>query len=124
MTGPSKTILLLEDEPLILMDLEYAAEDVGLRSLTASDVKSALQLLASDPPDCAILDVSLKAGETCLPVAEELDRQGIPYIIHSGDLDRQDERIRSLNAPRAAKPCPSDKVVRMALDHAGLSDLV
>ena len=122
MTGQGTTILLVDDEPLILMDLEFAAEDAGLRCLAAYDVKRAMELISSHPPDCAVLDVSLKAGETCLPIAQALDRLQIPYVIHSGDLDRQDERIRSLDVPRIAKPCPSHTVIRKALDHASPAD--
>ncbi|MDG6078916.1 response regulator [Erythrobacter litoralis] len=113
-----KKILLVDDEPLILMDLEFAAEDAGLSCLAATNVETALQMIERDRPDCAVLDVSLTGNDTCVPIARELDLRGIPYIIHSGDLDRQNERIRSLDAPRVAKPCNSDTVIRKALDHA------
>ena len=113
-----QTILLLEDEPLILMDLEFSAEDEGLRVLSASDVAGALSHIetADDGVDCAVLDVSLGDSENCLPVARALDERGIPYVIHSGDLDRQDERIRSLQALRIAKPACSRKVVSAAIE--------
>jgi CheY-like chemotaxis protein len=61
-------ILMLEDEPLILMDLEFAAEDAGARPLCASSVREALSILQAEPVDSAILDVTLKDGETCVPV--------------------------------------------------------
>ncbi len=119
--GREITILLVDDEPLILMDLEFAAEDLGLRCLTATNVAQALAFAENEPVDCAVLDVSLKANETCLPIARALDAKDIPYVIHSGDLDRQNERIRSLDAPRFAKPCQSSTVIREALHHANLT---
>jgi DNA-binding response OmpR family regulator len=111
-------ILMLEDEPLILMDLEFAAEDVGARALCASSVKEALAILESEPIDSAILDVTLKDGETCVPVAHVLDLRGIPYLLHSGDLDRHDETVRGLDAELVAKPASAARVVARAMSYA------
>ena len=115
------TILLLEDEPLILMDLEFAAEDHGCKAYSSTSPQDALAQLANcgDEIDVAILDVSLGNGKTCFPVAKELDRLGIPFILHSADLDRHDERIRELDAERIAKPAPSGRVVEIALSKVG-----
>lgn len=115
MTDTRTTILLLEDEPLILMDLEFAAEDRGYRPLSATNIAEALKHLASESPVVAILDVSLQRNATCEPVAQELNRLGIPFILHSGDLDRSNETVRKLDATLVAKPAPSDEVVDVAL---------
>ena len=111
------TILLLEDEPLILMDLELAAQDNGCCCLIATRTDHALaHLHKADPlPDVAVLDVTLQNSETCLPVARELERLGIPYILHSGDLDRQNENIRQLDAPLLPKPASSASVIAAAM---------
>ena len=111
------TILLVEDEPLILMDLEFAAEDEGLSCLAAAGLPQALDIIDSHAGsiDVAVLDVSLGGGDNCLPIAKALDAVGVPYIIHSGDLDRQNEVIHSLDAPRIAKPASSDRVIELAL---------
>lgn len=111
-------VLLVEDEPLILMDLEMAVEEGGYRTCTASCVQQALALLGdgTEPPAVAILDVSLLEGETSLPVALELERRGIPYIFHSGDFDRHEGPIRSLGAPVVPKPAASHHVVSAALE--------
>lgn len=116
MNEPS-TILLVEDEPLILMDLEFAAEDRGIATLCAGCVSGALDHISrgTSKIDVAVLDVSLLDGEDCFPIAQELDRRKIPYVIHSGDLDRANEKIRALDAPFLPKPAPSDKVIAAAL---------
>ncbi|MGN6496469.1 MAG: response regulator [Tsuneonella sp.] len=113
------TILLLEDEPLILMDLELAARDHGCRCLIATTVEQALGHLGAAPvqPDVAVLDVTLQDGETCLPVARELKRLGIPYILHSGDLERQNEQIHALDARLVPKPASSSRVIEVALQN-------
>lgn len=112
-------ILMLEDEPLILMDLEFAAEDAGARALCASSVREALAILqAGEAVDSAILDVTLKDGETCVPVAQALDERGIPYLLHSGDLDRHNETVRALGAELVAKPASTAGVIARAMSYA------
>ena len=114
------TILLLEDEPLILMDLEFAAEDAGCAVLTSTTCGDAIALLEQGDTavDVAILDVSLGQGHTCLELAQELDKLDIPYILHSGDLDRNNELIRSLQAHLVAKPAPAQTVIETAIAHS------
>jgi DNA-binding response OmpR family regulator len=111
-------ILLVEDEPLILMDLEMAAIEQGCCALLAADVGEALaHIAACDPlPDVAVLDVSLQNGETSMPVALELKRRGIPFILHSGDFDRTDIQMDTLTAELVRKPASSRLVVETALE--------
>lgn len=111
-------ILMLEDEPLILMDLEFAAEDRGCRALCASSVGEALAILNKEEVDTAILDVTLKDGETCVPVAQALDERRIPYLLHSGDLNRHDETVRGLGAELVAKPASAAQVIARAMSFA------
>lgn len=109
-------VLLLEDEPLVLMDLEFAAEDQGCRPLSATCVTKALIHIESNRVDVAVLDVTLSATENCVPVARALETRGIPYLLHSGDLDRQNEVVRSLDAELIAKPADADLVIGKALE--------
>ncbi|GAB5349827.1 response regulator [Alteriqipengyuania sp. 357] len=112
-------ILLLDDEPLILMDLEFAAEDERCQPLTATNVREALaHIEAHEGLTCAVLDVTLRDGETCVPVARELERREIPYLLHSGDLNRQEGTLATLNAQLIAKPACSTRVVKTALSLA------
>ncbi len=109
-------ILLLDDEPLILMDLEFAAEDQDCLPLTATNVREALKHIeAQGGVSCAVLDVTLRDGETCVPVARELEKRDIPYLLHSGDLNRQEGTLAALNARLIAKPACSKHVVETAL---------
>jgi CheY-like chemotaxis protein len=113
-------LLILEDEPMILMDLEFAAEDCGCNALCATSVGDAMELLASHRAvNGAILDVNLGEGATCLPIARELDRRKVPYILHSGDLDRQNELVRQLGAVLVPKPADARRVIRVAIEAAG-----
>lgn len=116
------TILLLEDEPFILMDLEMAAEDLNCQPVPTSNVNSALQILKGSGPiiKVGVLDVSLGNGQTCEPVARELERRNIPYILHSGNLDRHNELLRDLAGKLVPKPSSSDLVIKIALEQLAL----
>ena len=52
-------------------------------------------------------------------VARELDRRRIPYILHSGDLNRQNELVRQLGAVLVPKPADPQRVIRVAIEAAG-----
>jgi DNA-binding response OmpR family regulator len=106
-----KRVLLLDDEVFLLLDLEMTFEMAGFEVLTASCVSEALRQLEAAPVDVAVLDVNLGRGETCKAVAEELQRQGIPFLLHTGDLDRRGELVRRLHGGIIPKPSPSDLVL-------------
>jgi len=109
-------ILLLEDEPIILMDLEFAVEDIGLRAVCATSVAEALVLLETTQGlIAAVLDVSLARGQTCVPVARELERLGVPFLLHSGDLNRDDETVRRLGVQHISKPANADQVIAVVV---------
>jgi len=82
-SGP-RTILIVEDEPLIAMMLEDFLQSLGhdVRA-TCDSVGDALQAVQEGNFDLAILDVNLK-GESVWPVAAELRDRGIPFILASG----------------------------------------
>ena len=78
------TVLLVEDELFVALDLQDTIENAGF-SVDGPyiSVASAMSALGSVLPDCAILDVRLADGEV-YPVAEALAAAGIPFIFHSG----------------------------------------
>ncbi|WP_246465479.1 response regulator [Novosphingobium jiangmenense] len=109
-------VLVLDDEPLILLDLEFAVEDAGCKPLTALDLVEALAIVRNNAISAAILDVSLGQGQTCEQVARTLAAMGVPYVLHTGDLDRMDEAVRELGGTLVPKPTPAAVVVARALE--------
>jgi len=109
-------VLVLDDEPLILLDLEFAVEDAGCIPVTALALAEALNIVQDGAISAAILDVSLGYGQTCEPVAKALAALGVPYVLHTGDLDRMDEEVRSLGGVLVPKPTPASVVVARALE--------
>ena len=110
-----KCVLVLEDEPLIAMDLQWALEDAGIDAVTARSCPEAMDALKNKAVDGAILDVNLGKGQTCESAAMELHRLGLPFVLNTGDLDRSGELLRRINAPVVAKPTPSEMVVERLL---------
>ena len=79
-------ILIVEDEPLIGMMLQDYMEIIGHDVAGVVDcVEAALAALRRERVDLVVLDVNLGNGERCDPVAEALLRDGIPFILSSGD---------------------------------------
>ena len=79
-----KSVLIVEDDVLQAMDLEFALTDAGLEVLgPAPDATTALSLLSRDAPDFAILDYNL-GQSTSAEVAALLSAQAIPFVYLTG----------------------------------------
>ena len=55
----SKTILIADDEPNIVISLEFLLEQGGYRVLVAHDGREALEAIEREVPDLVLLDVML-----------------------------------------------------------------
>lgn len=116
-------ILIVEDEPFIALDLQYACEDAGLSAIMAGSSGAALEALAAnDTIDGAVLDVNLGNGETCEAIAQALRVRGVPFVLNTGDLNRAGEYLRGIQAPILAKPSSANEVVERLLRHARGAD--
>ena len=77
-------ILILEDEPLIAMDLELMLSSEGICPVElAGSCAAAEAWLAGHTPSIAIVDISLKDG-SCVDLARELLTRKVPLIVCSG----------------------------------------
>ena len=117
MPGP-KSILVVEDEPLIAMMLEDFLDMLGHEVADTADcVDGALAAIGAGKLDAAILDVNLRDGETCWPIADQLAERGIPFVLATGGSGNSiAERHR--DRPTLAKPFTIDGV-KQALDTLG-----
>lgn len=79
-----KTILVVEDEPLVAMMVEDMLLELGAQVVgPASTLAQALALAESGDFDAALLDVNLN-GERSDPVAALLRGRNIPYVFATG----------------------------------------
>lgn len=79
------TDLLLEDEPLIAMDIEMTLRDAGFDVSVVGSCEEALEWLEVCRPDVVIVDIVLRDGPGH-KVVDQLITDGIPFVVHSGDL--------------------------------------
>lgn len=80
----SGTVLGVEDNMIIAMELQMMLEDLGAdRVMLASSASEALRLVEAEPPTFAVLDVNL-GGETSLVVAEALVERDVPFLFATG----------------------------------------
>jgi DNA-binding response OmpR family regulator len=82
-----KRILIVEDEPLIALDLETAVVDHhGTPVGPVATVSAATAMIDGQPIHGAILDLRLK-DSIAIDLANELRLRGVPVILHSGQAD-------------------------------------
>ena len=78
-----RSILIVEDEPLIVMDITQAFEASGAALTTTNTLKHALILVEHDGLSGAILDHALGDGDSS-QLCARLKERGIPFMIYSG----------------------------------------
>jgi len=106
-----KRVLVVEDEFLLAAvlasDLQQAGYEVLGPFVTLTE---AMEAAGSESFDGAILDINLK-GELVYPLADELTRQGIPFLFLSGYEARNiPESFRG--HARLAKPADPAAILR------------
>jgi DNA-binding response OmpR family regulator len=102
-----RSILIVEDEALIVMDITQAFEGTGAALTTTNSLHQALVLVEHDSLSGAILDHSLGDGDSALLYAR-LTERGIPFLIYSGF-----ETVggASAGAPHVSKPAGRGELV-------------
>lgn len=107
-----KTVLLVEDEAFVAMDIQMTLEDEGWTVAGPfPSTSEALSYLEDNKPTCAILDVRLLDGDV-FPVADKLRDTNIPFVFHSGHADgRALEQIYPQSA-FCPKPCLPTSLVK------------
>ena len=96
-------VLVVEDEILVSWAAQDMLADLGCVALgPAASVDQALEIIASQALDAALLDINLN-GQLSYPVADTLARLGVPFVFVTGyDLARIPEAYRA--APALQKP--------------------
>ena len=102
------TVLLVEDEMFVALDIQMSLEDEGWEVAGPfARAADALAYLQDNRPACAILDVRLADGDV-FPVAEKLAAEGVPFVFHSGHADGRELKHQFPTAAFCGKPCLPD----------------
>ncbi|HBY94899.1 MAG TPA: hypothetical protein DEP84_13245, partial [Chloroflexi bacterium] len=89
----NKHILVVDDDSLLRRSLALNLEEAGYRASTAANAEDALALARRDPPDLALLDISLPGMdglEALRHFQEELD---VPVIFLTARRRELDEAL-------------------------------
>jgi CheY-like chemotaxis protein len=78
-----RSILVVEDQILIALDMVGALEEAGAHTTMTTTVRHALILVEHDGLSGAIMDHALSDGDSTALCAR-LKERGIPYISYSG----------------------------------------
>ena len=79
-----KTILIVEDEALIALDLEVTLTSEGAQVITSPALDHAFKVAQKHAEiSAAILDVQL-GEKDCAPLCQMLELRQVPFIFHTG----------------------------------------
>lgn len=117
-----KTILIVENEPLIAMDVEAMLTALGAaRVHHALTCGEALEWIDGNDPGIAILNLHLRDGPGTI-VAERLAARTIPFVVYSGDTHASpDESELIAQAVWITKPCTQDELMDALQRASGLA---
>ncbi|MBR7621465.1 hypothetical protein JKL49_18885 [Phenylobacterium sp. 20VBR1] len=105
------SVLVVEDQPFIALDLALAVGDVGGNAVgPAASCKEALAFLATGIVDAAILDVNLVDGDSSA-VMEVLVGLNVPFIVHTAVDLPSGLAARFSDLVVRIKPCPAASLV-------------
>lgn len=113
MTAEKRVILVVEDDPMVLMGLQMIMETWGMEVLAAEDMAQVLARLEQGRPDLVLSDLRLRAGLTGFDVVERVRSvigPHVPAIILTGETGKaelsegQRRNLTFLHKPIQAEP--------------------
>lgn len=107
----AKRILIVEDEPLVALDIETALQGRGYEiAAVATSVKEAFEALTDSAIDLVLLDGNLR-GHPVDDVADALRYRDIPFLFVSG-YGRESLPVDFVDIPILQKPFDHEQLVR------------
>ena len=104
-----RTILIVEDEPLIVLEVQDAFHGAGARIVSAARIKDALEIIDKSDLSAAVVDINL-GGQDCSAVCERLAERKIPFVLYTGQA-RPEVLLRWPEAPVLTKLADMQKVL-------------
>jgi CheY-like chemotaxis protein len=104
-----RTVLIVEDEPLIALELHNTLHEAGASILSATNIKDALEFIAYAKISAAIVDVNL-GGHDCSSVCDALTKRSIPFMFYTG-YSSAAPLLAWPRAPAVGKPAEGSTMV-------------
>ena len=102
-----RSILVVEDEPAIALDLKELFEAEGANVFLASSPTAALKIADEVVLSAAILDFG-SGGDIRAPLCRTLRAFGIPIMYYTGHSDLG---VRAVGAPVVTKPASGPQLI-------------
>ncbi len=105
-----QTILLVEEQAIVALDLESALKDAGAKVVIARNAAEALASIGQVAFTSAVLDLR-PSSDDHRTIARALKKRGVPFIFHA---THQPEDVTTLRgAPVFQKPARAQDIVPM-----------
>lgn len=120
MTSPKIAVLVVEDEPLVRMDIVSELEDQGFHVLEAGNALEAIALLGDNPVvNVVFTDVDMPGGVDGLKLARIIKERSpqIQVVVTSGHRVVADTDLPP-SVKFIPKPYVSDEIIRTILNLA------
>lgn len=102
-----RSILIVEDEPLIVFELQVLLEEQGATAVVANTLANALTLAEhTGELSGAIIDFQMKDND-CSALCAELRAHGIPFMFYTGDA----HGLATHGAPIVTKPAGAGEIL-------------
>ena len=122
----SKRILIVDDEPNIVISLKFLLERAGFNVDVETNGKQAMELVAADPPDVLVLDVMLPdmdGFEILRRIRSSVGLKDLPVLMLTAKGQREDRsNAIEFGANKfITKPFANDEVVEAILTLAQIN---
>jgi CheY-like chemotaxis protein len=106
-----RSILVVEDEPLIALEVHAAFNSTGASIVSAATRNEALRMVGRPGLSAAVIDMNL-GGSDCSDVCQRLSECGIPFVFYTGNA-RTDILQKWPNAPILTKLADKQRIVEV-----------
>ena len=96
-----RSILVVEDEPLIALDIRKSLESAGAYVFAATQHPHALQLAGHPDLSAAVLDCRLGQDDTSA-ICSRLEERDVPFMFYSGHDDMHRLWPNAMHVPKPA----------------------
>ena len=110
-TLAGRSILIVEDEPLIALEVHAAFTAAGASIVSAANRKETLRMISLPGLSAAVVDMNL-GGSDCADVCMRLSDSGIPFVFYTGDA-RADILQKWPSAPILTKLADKQRIVEV-----------
>jgi DNA-binding response OmpR family regulator len=107
-----RTILIVEDEPLISLDIVTTFRSAGATAVAARSLAEAHRLVERKDLSAAVLDFGLGDGDA-EQLCHRLTERHVPFVLHSGYSHTTAAFRTGVSVP---KPARCDDLIRAVLD--------